>query len=74
MGYEVQISGDFREYIYKPKCQESSVLSTIEPSDISSIEVLKDLDSVDDYNAEGYNGIVIVRMKKGTAYKLLKAE
>ena len=47
---------------------ESSLnpLSTINPSDIESIEVLKDVSATAIYGSRGANGVIIVTTKKGT--------
>lgn len=43
-----------------------NVLSTINPSDIESIEVLKDASATAIYGSRGANGVVIINTKKGT--------
>ena len=43
-----------------------NVLSTINPSDIESIEVLKDASATAIYGSRGANGVVIITTKKGT--------
>jgi TonB-linked SusC/RagA family outer membrane protein len=43
-----------------------NVLSTINPGDIESIEVLKDASATAIYGSRGANGVVIVTTKKGT--------
>ncbi len=50
---------------------ESSLnpLSTINPSDIESIEVLKDVSATAIYGSRGANGVIIVTTKKGTRGK-----
>lgn len=40
-------------------------LSTINPNDIESIEVLKDADATAIYGSRGANGVVLIRTKKG---------
>ena len=47
---------------------ESSLnpLSTINPSDIESIEVIKDVSATAIYGSRGANGVIIVTTKKGT--------
>ncbi len=42
-------------------------LSSINPNDIQSIDILKDASSIAIYGARGANGVVIVTTKKGTA-------
>jgi TonB-linked SusC/RagA family outer membrane protein len=46
-----------------------NTLSGVNPSDISSIEVLKDAASAAIYGSRGSNGVVIVTTKKGTSGK-----
>ena len=43
-----------------------NVLSTINPSDIESIEVLKDASATAIYGSRGANGVVLITTKKGT--------
>lgn len=43
-----------------------NVLSTINPGDIESIEVLKDASATAIYGSRGANGVVIITTKKGT--------
>jgi TonB-linked SusC/RagA family outer membrane protein len=45
-------------------------LNNLNPSDISSIEVLKDASSAAIYGATGGNGVILVTTKKGTAGKI----
>ena len=45
-------------------------ISTLNPSDIESIDVLKDASSTAIYGSQGDNGVVIVTTKKGQAGKL----
>ena len=49
--------------------QESSGLSSLDPNDIESIDVLKDASATAIYGARGANGVVIVTTKKGLAGK-----
>lgn len=42
-----------------------SPLSTINPSDIESIEVLKDADATAIYGSRGANGVILINTKKG---------
>ncbi|WP_304516432.1 SusC/RagA family TonB-linked outer membrane protein [Cecembia rubra] len=44
-----------------------SPLSTINPNDIASVEVLKDASSTAIYGARGANGVVIITTKRGSA-------
>lgn len=46
-----------------------SPLSTINPNDIASVEVLKDASSTAIYGARGANGVVIITTKRGSAGK-----
>ncbi len=50
---------------------ESSLnpLSTINPSDIQSIEVLKDVSATAIYGSRGANGVILITTKKGTRGK-----
>jgi TonB-linked SusC/RagA family outer membrane protein len=43
-----------------------NVLSTINPADIESIEILKDASATAIYGSRGANGVVIITTKKGT--------
>lgn len=45
--------------------QQSSPLNAINPSDIESIEVLKDADATAIYGSRGANGVVLITTKKG---------
>lgn len=49
--------------------QETSGLSTLNPNDIESIDILKDASATAIYGARGANGVVIVTTKKGAAGK-----
>lgn len=44
-------------------------LSSLNPSDIASIEVLKDADATAIYGSRGANGVVLITTKKGTGGK-----
>ncbi|WP_316814106.1 SusC/RagA family TonB-linked outer membrane protein [Pedobacter heparinus] len=46
---------------------QASPLSSINPSDIESIEVLKDADATAIYGSRGANGVVLITTKKGRA-------
>ncbi|MEI9918158.1 MAG: SusC/RagA family TonB-linked outer membrane protein [Bacteroidota bacterium] len=46
-----------------------SPLSSINPSDIESIEVLKDADATAIYGSRGANGVILITTKKGSAGK-----
>jgi TonB-linked SusC/RagA family outer membrane protein len=45
--------------------RESSPLASISPSDIESIEVLKDADATAIYGSRGANGVILITTKKG---------
>src|SRR5258706_5725695 len=45
--------------------QGSSTLNSINPSDIESIEVLKDADATAIYGSRGSNGVILITTKKG---------
>ncbi|WP_316736131.1 TonB-dependent receptor [Pedobacter aquatilis] len=47
--------------------QNSSAIDYINPSDIASVEVLKDASSTAIYGARGANGVILITTKKGTA-------
>lgn len=47
----------------------TSPLSSINPSDVESIEVLKDADATAIYGSRGANGVVLITTKKGKAGK-----
>jgi TonB-linked SusC/RagA family outer membrane protein len=46
-----------------------SPLNTINPSDIESIEILKDADATSIYGSRGANGVVLITTKKGKSGK-----
>jgi len=46
-----------------------SPLNSINPSDIESIEILKDADAIAIYGSQGANGVVLITTKKGKAGK-----
>lgn len=46
-----------------------SALNTINPSDIESLEVLKDADATAIYGSRGSNGVILITTKKGKAGK-----
>lgn len=49
--------------------QSNNPLSTINPNDIVSIEVLKDASATAIYGSRGSNGVIIITTKRGTAGK-----
>ena len=48
----------------------SNILSTINPQDIESFNVLKDASATAIYGSRGSNGVIIITTKKGTSDKL----
>lgn len=48
---------------------ENSPLNSINPSDIASLEVLKDADATAIYGSRGANGVVLITTKKGNSGK-----
>lgn len=48
---------------------QTSPLNSINPSDVESIEVLKDADATAIYGSRGANGVVLITTKKGKAGK-----
>jgi TonB-linked SusC/RagA family outer membrane protein len=46
-----------------------SLLTTIDPSDIESVEVLKDADATAIYGSRGANGVILITSKQGHAGK-----
>lgn len=49
---------------------ETNVLNSISPSDIESIEILKDADATAIYGSRGANGVVLITTKKNKSDKL----
>ena len=49
--------------------QNSNALNTINPSDIESIEILKDASATAIYGARAANGVVLISTKRGKAGK-----
>ena len=49
--------------------QNTSALTTINPNDIESIEILKDASATAIYGARAANGVVLIKTKRGTAGK-----
>ena len=56
-------------YVIDGFSSETSGLSTLNPNDIESIDILKDASATAIYGARGANGVVIVTTKKGGAGK-----
>ena len=48
---------------------ESSLSSVVDPSDIESMEILKDASATAIYGARGANGVILITTKSGTASK-----
>ncbi len=75
-GVDIQIRGISSINGTKPKividgiAQDEWALGRINPSDIASIEILKDASSAAIYGATGGNGVILVTTKKGTAGKM----
>ncbi|WP_343912125.1 TonB-dependent receptor [Aquimarina litoralis] len=59
------LSGDSGPLIIVDGYQISGNLATVNPSDIESLEVLKDAASAAIYGANGANGVILVTTKKG---------
>lgn len=51
------------------RASNANVLSTIDPADIESIEVLKDAAASAIYGARGANGVIVITTKRGKAGK-----
>ncbi|WP_350329613.1 TonB-dependent receptor plug domain-containing protein [Myroides odoratimimus] len=49
---------------------DSNILNSINPSDIESIEILKDADATAIYGSRGANGVVLITTKKNKSDKL----
>lgn len=47
--------------------QPSNIMSTINPNDIESIEILKDASATSIYGSRGSNGVVLITTKRGRA-------
>lgn len=56
-------------YILDGETMDSGNISTLNPNDISSIEVLKDLSAMALYGKEGQNGVIVITTKKHAAEK-----
>jgi TonB-dependent starch-binding outer membrane protein SusC len=63
------ISPTFISRVYNNSFTGISPFSSINPSDIESIEVLRDADATAIYGSRGANGVVIITTKKATAGK-----
>ncbi len=53
--------------------KNNSVLKIINPNDISSIDILKDKESIEKYGEDGKNGVIIVTIKDEKADEFAKA-
>ena len=62
------ITGSGASYVGTPSPRDP--LSSINPSDIESIDILKDASSTAIYGARGANGVILVTTKKGKEGKL----
>lgn len=65
-------SGDFSisdGAINTVRASNANVLSTIDPADIESVEVLKDAAASAIYGARGANGVIVITTKRGKAGK-----
>jgi len=63
------ITDDGNPLIIVDGFQISGDLSTVNPNDIESIEVLKDASSAAIYGSRGANGVILITTKKGTSGK-----
>lgn len=61
----VTISGSQATVIIVDGIQYSSSLSSINPDDIASIDILKDASATAVYGAQGANGVILITTKKG---------
>ena len=70
-GYPVQagsenvMTGGDGTYVGTNSSQGMNILSTLNPNDIESIEVLKDASSTAIYGSRGANGVVMITTKRG---------
>ena len=67
--YKRQVNNSDPLYIVDGMPSESGI-GHLNPSDIESIEVLKDAASAAIYGARGANGVVLITTKKGTKGKM----
>lgn len=61
----VTISGNQNAVIIVDGIQYTSSLSSINPDDIASIDILKDASATAVYGAQGANGVILITTKKG---------
>lgn len=64
---QVTLSGNRNVLIILDGIQYGGSLSSINPDDIASIDVLKDASSTAVYGAQGANGVILITSKKGRA-------
>ena len=57
------------DHIIQGAQKSSSPLNLLNPSDIESVEILKDADATAIYGSRGANGVVLITTKKGTSGK-----
>src|SRR5262249_38539994 len=50
---------------FNPNLSGGSILNLINPSDIETIDVLKDADATSIYGSQGANGVILITTKKG---------
>jgi TonB-linked SusC/RagA family outer membrane protein len=62
-----QIGGPFTYNLAPGKSGDLSPFNSLNPSDIESIDVLKDADATAIYGSRGANGVVLITTKKGKA-------
>lgn len=66
---QVSLSGNQNVLIILDDIQYTGSLSSINPNDIASINVLKDASSTAVYGAQAANGVILITSKKGKAGK-----
>ncbi len=69
------ISADDKFFTYPEFSVENSIaikktMNSIDPNSIQSIEVFKGKDATDRYGILAKNGAIIIKLKKGTFYKM----
>ncbi|OJV71169.1 MAG: hypothetical protein BGO42_04730 [Flavobacterium sp. 40-81] len=64
-----QVGGPFSYSLARGRSGDLSPFNSINPSDIESIEILKDADATAIYGSRGANGVVLITTKKGKAGK-----
>lgn len=68
-GFPVSSSGDLESGYYSNSGKKDNILSSINPNDIESVEVLKDASSTAIYGSRAGNGVIIITTKKGKSGK-----